>query len=259
VRLSRLLFAVLLALICIAPATGVSQSTATAGEFDIAMDRPTDQYSRATRSAERTPEAVDFALLARLASTTTSTTSPPVATPTTEVPTTQPLKATTTSTTAPVVAKPSRTAATKSSAAKAVTTGDEAPAEGEADKAATNTTAEATTTATGKEGVVQIARAQVGKTYRSGATGPDAFDCSGLVFYVFNQAGISVPRLTSDGYFAAAAHISRSELQPGDLVVGRGHIGIYVGGGQMVHASTPRGGVKLAPIDVVPSIGYGRL
>ena len=100
-----------------------------------------------------------------------------------------------------------------------------------------------------KENVAAIARSQIGKAYRAGATGPGAFDCSGLVFYVFNQAGIGIPRLTSDGYYSKYSHIKRSELQPGDLVVSSGHIGIYVGGGQMVHASTPRGGVKQSPID----------
>ena len=106
---------------------------------------------------------------------------------------------------------------------------------------------------------MQIALAQVGKSYVSGATGPNAFDCSGLVFYVFNQAGIKVPRLTSDGYMSAATRITRAELQPGDLIIGRGHIGIFVGNGMMVDASTPRGGVKHRSIDTVPPIAYGRL
>lgn len=107
--------------------------------------------------------------------------------------------------------------------------------------------------------VESVARAQVGKRYVSGGTGPNAFDCSGLVYYVFNQAGISIPRLTSDGYYAKYTKISRSQLQPGDLVVSSGHIGIYVGGGQMVHASTPRGGVKLASMEAPRPVGFVRV
>lgn len=113
--------------------------------------------------------------------------------------------------------------------------------------------------AKGHGDVVQIALNQVGKSYAPGATGPGAFDCSGLVFYVFNQAGVRVPRLTSDGYYARYAKISRSELQPGDLVVSSGHIGIYVGNGQMVHASTPRGGVKRASMDAPRPFAYVRI
>ena len=101
---------------------------------------------------------------------------------------------------------------------------------------------------------------QVGKQYVVAGTGPNAFDCSGLVYYVFNQAGIKVPRLTSDTYYSNYPKVSRAELKPGDLIVSPGHIGIYVGNGQMVHASTPRGGVKRSSMTSVgtPS-GYARI
>lgn len=101
-------------------------------------------------------------------------------------------------------------------------------------------------TSDGNDDVVSIALAQVGKAYRSGATGPNAFDCSGLVDYVFNQAGIHVPRLTAAGYFSKYPHVSQGDLQPGNVVEyrGGGHIAIYVGDGMIVSASTPRGGVK---------------
>lgn len=108
--------------------------------------------------------------------------------------------------------------------------------------------------------VVSIALAQVGKSYVSGAEGPNAFDCSGLVYYVFNQAGVKIPRLSSDGYFAKYAHVSKASLQPGDVVVYPGHIAIYVGNGEIVSASTPRGGVKHYGMTMPGSpIGYARI
>jgi len=112
----------------------------------------------------------------------------------------------------------------------------------------------------GNQRVVQIAYAQVGKAYVSAAEGPNAFDCSGLVFYVFNQAGIHIPRLSSDGYLAKYPKVSRAALQPGDLIVSSGHIAIYVGNGKIVHASTPRDGVKVSPVDSGRTpIGYVRI
>ena len=92
--------------------------------------------------------------------------------------------------------------------------------------------------------LVQIALAQQGKKYRSGAKGPDYFDCSGLVYFTYRQAGISVP-LTAEAQGRYGAEISRGETQPGDLVLFRikndDHIGIMVNGSDFVHASKSRG------------------
>ncbi|OPY01843.1 MAG: putative endopeptidase p60 precursor [Syntrophorhabdus sp. PtaB.Bin184] len=92
--------------------------------------------------------------------------------------------------------------------------------------------------------LVQIALAQQGKKYRSGAKGPDQFDCSGLVYFTYRQAGISVP-LTAEAQGRYGAEISRGEAQPGDLVLFRiksdDHIGIMVNGSDFVHASKSRG------------------
>lgn len=94
--------------------------------------------------------------------------------------------------------------------------------------------------------VVAYARAQIGKRYVWGATGPNAFDCSGLVVAAFARVGISLPHYTGT-LSARGRAVSRSQLQPGDLIFPHaGHVGIYVGGNQMVHASTPKGGVKLS-------------
>ncbi len=164
--------------------------------------------------------------------------------------TTTPTPSTTTTTTRPTTTTTSTTA---EPAPKAVV-----PAPGA--KKATGTTESVAPAAGVNHRAAQVARAQVGKAYRFGATGPNAFDCSGLIFYAFKQSGVNVPRLTSDGYYAKYPKVSRSDLQPGDLVVSPGHIGIYIGNGQIVHASTPRGGVKIAPVGVAgPPFGYVRI
>ncbi|GAA3249242.1 hypothetical protein GCM10017691_60110 [Pseudonocardia petroleophila] len=98
---------------------------------------------------------------------------------------------------------------------------------------------------------VDLALSKVGSPYRWGATGPSAFDCSGLVNWAFAQAGIDVPR-TSRALSQTGTPVSRDQLQPGDLVFFYSpvsHVGIYIGNGQMVHASTSGKPVAIAPID----------
>jgi peptidoglycan DL-endopeptidase CwlO len=90
--------------------------------------------------------------------------------------------------------------------------------------------------------VVAYARAQVGKRYSSGGEGPNAFDCSGFTKRAYAQAGLHLPH-SSGGQAARARRISRAEARPGDLVVGPGHVGIYMGGGMMIDAGNPRTGV----------------
>ncbi len=94
---------------------------------------------------------------------------------------------------------------------------------------------------------VEAALAQLGKPYLWGATGPNAFDCSGLMVYAWRQAGVSLPR-TSASQFANLRRVSRSELQPGDLVFAGSprvhHVGMYIGNGQIVHS--PRAGKPVA-------------
>lgn len=86
-----------------------------------------------------------------------------------------------------------------------------------------------------------LALEQLGKPYQWGATGPEKFDCSGLVWHVYGQLGVQVPRVSRD-QARAGREIGRSELQPGDLVFfateGRSvnHVGIYVGDSEFVHA-----------------------
>ena len=88
-------------------------------------------------------------------------------------------------------------------------------------------------------GVVGIAMRYLGVRYVYGGASPSGFDCSGLVMYVFAQVGISLPHYTVAQYnYPDSVSVSRSQLEPGDLVffAGLGHVGIYVGGGNFIHA-----------------------
>ncbi len=92
--------------------------------------------------------------------------------------------------------------------------------------------------------------AVVGKPYVWGGNGPYAFDCSGLMVYLARQRGIALPR-TSQAQAASGRPIGRGELLPGDLVLmnGGGHVGMYIGGGQIVHALNPAQGVQVMNLD----------
>ncbi|WP_405950060.1 NlpC/P60 family protein [Streptomyces prunicolor] len=108
---------------------------------------------------------------------------------------------------------------------------------------------------------VSYAYQKLGSPYVWGATGPNAFDCSGLVQAAYSSAGVSLPR-TTYAQINAGQRVSRSELRPGDLVFfysGISHVGIYVGDGQMIHAPNPTAPVRLAPIDQMPFAGATRV
>jgi cell wall-associated NlpC family hydrolase len=108
---------------------------------------------------------------------------------------------------------------------------------------------------------VSYAYSKLGSPYVWGATGPDAFDCSGLAQAAYRSAGISLPR-TTYAQIGAGQRVSRSELLPGDLVFfysAISHVGIYVGNGQMIHAPNPTAPVRLAPIDEMPFAGATRV
>ena len=118
--------------------------------------------------------------------------------------------------------------------------------------------------------IVAAAKKLLGDPYVYGGTSPSGFDCSGLVQYVFNELGISLPR-TSEEQYAAAAPISASPSSPppiGSLVFAQfpgdnaspGHVGIYVGGGQVLSAEDPASGVGLSSLASWGSniVGYGQ-
>jgi len=105
----------------------------------------------------------------------------------------------------------------------------------------------------GRSGVVSLALNELGKPYVWGADGPDSFDCSGFTSYVYGQIGVSLPH-SSRAQYDCGQHVSRDELQPGDLVFfARGgtisHVGIYIGGGNFIHAPRTGDVVKITSIN----------
>ncbi|KXK58295.1 glycoside hydrolase [Micromonospora rosaria] len=113
----------------------------------------------------------------------------------------------------------------------------------------------------GKAGVaVRYAYGAIGKPYVWAADGPNGYDCSGLTSAAWRAAGRSLPHNTKMQW-NAVAKISRSELRPGDLVFYRslGHVALYVGDGQVIHAPTFGRHVEKRSVDLMPPYGYGRV
>ncbi len=102
--------------------------------------------------------------------------------------------------------------------------------------------------------VIQAALSRIGSPYSWGGSGPSAFDCSGLVMWSFQQAGISLPH-SSQALANGGAPVSVDQMQPGDVVnyySDASHTAIYIGNGMMVHASTYGTPVRVAPVDNAP-------
>ena len=108
---------------------------------------------------------------------------------------------------------------------------------------------------------VAFAKAQIGKPYVFGATGPGSYDCSGLTMAAWQAAGVQLDR-TSQSQFSDGVPVSRSDLQPGDLVFFYGsppdHVGIYVGNGVVIHAPHPGESVQYAQLSSMPYSGARR-
>ncbi|WP_097252996.1 C40 family peptidase [Streptomyces sp. Ag109_G2-15] len=128
----------------------------------------------------------------------------------------------------------------------------------------TASTDTSTGTATGSAAaVVAFVKAQIGKAYVSGATGPSAYDCSGLVQTAFKQVGISLPRVSQD-QSTAGTQVSLSNLQPGDILYWGSagsayHVAVYVGDGMFVGAQNPSSGVGEHPLSYDPPTGAVRV
>jgi cell wall-associated NlpC family hydrolase len=107
---------------------------------------------------------------------------------------------------------------------------------------------------------VNFAMAQVGDAYVYGATGPDAWDCSGLTMMAWAQAGVALPH-SSSAQYNSGTHVSESELMPGDLVFYYSpisHVGMYIGNGMIVNAENPSAGVKVTSLHSMPYVGATR-
>jgi len=107
---------------------------------------------------------------------------------------------------------------------------------------------------------VAFAMDQVGDAYVYGAAGPDAWDCSGLTMAAWGAAGVSLPH-SSSAQYSSAPQVSTSDLQPGDLVFYYSpisHVAMYIGNGQIVHASNPSEPVNVAPVGSMPISGAVR-
>lgn len=108
--------------------------------------------------------------------------------------------------------------------------------------------------AASRASAMQNALGKLGTPYRWGAAGPSAFDCSGLTSWAFKQAGVSLPR-TSRAQATVGTPVAKANLQPGDLVFFYkpvSHVGIYIGNGQVVHASTSGQPVKIGNVSAMP-------
>jgi cell wall-associated NlpC family hydrolase len=108
---------------------------------------------------------------------------------------------------------------------------------------------------------LRLAMGKIGSPYVWGAAGPSSFDCSGLVMWAYRQVGISLPHYTG-AQWNAGTHVSRSQLQPGDLVFFYSdlhHMGIYVGNGKMLHAPQTGDVVKIASMSGRPFAGAVRV
>lgn len=101
--------------------------------------------------------------------------------------------------------------------------------------------------------LVNFAKGFLGVPYVWGGSAPGGFDCSGFVYYVYSQYGVSLPRVADEQY-GIGRRVALAEIQPGDLVFfstyapGPSHVGIYMGNGRFIHASSAANEVTVTPI-----------
>ena len=118
-------------------------------------------------------------------------------------------------------------------------------------------------TPSGVGAVIAFVKAQLGKAYVMGATGPDAYDCSGLVQAAFRTIGVDLPRV-SESQSTAGTQVSLNDLKPGDILywgsAGNAyHVAVYIGGGNFIGAQNPSTGVVERPLSFSPPDGAVRI
>ena len=109
--------------------------------------------------------------------------------------------------------------------------------------------------------ILDEAETRTGDWYSYGSAGPSTFDCSGLVMWAFAQEGISLPHYTGDQW-NAGMHVSRADLEPGDLVfffADISHVGLYLGNGLMVDAPSTGQVVQVQPVFWSDYVGAVRI
>jgi cell wall-associated NlpC family hydrolase len=141
---------------------------------------------------------------------------------------------------------------------------DSAAAQAAAEGATPTPTADdpsGTSAGTGKGATaLAFAKKQIGKPYRFGATGPSAYDCSGLTLAAWKAAGVSLNR-TSQAQIRNGRPVAKGDLQPGDLVFfysGPSHVGLYAGNGMVLHAPRPGKSVEYIKMSYMPFAGARR-
>ncbi|MFG2533903.1 NlpC/P60 family protein [Streptomyces sp. NPDC048511] len=137
---------------------------------------------------------------------------------------------------------------------------EEAAKEGTGSGTGTGGTGSGSGYASKAEKVLAFARAQIGKPYVWGATGPSSYDCSGLTQAAWREAGVDLPRTTWD-QVEVGTRVATADLQPGDLVFfydDISHVGIYKGDGMMIHAPKPGANVREESIYYMPIYGSVR-
>jgi cell wall-associated NlpC family hydrolase len=122
--------------------------------------------------------------------------------------------------------------------------------------------AEASSAARGSAAQIAVhtAMAQRGKPFGWGASGPNRFDCSGLVMYAYGKAGVRLPH-SSGGQSRMGRPVSRADLRPGDLIFFYrpvGHVAMYIGNGQMVYAPSSGDVVKVGRVANMPGYNSAR-
>ncbi|MFE2442174.1 C40 family peptidase [Streptomyces melanosporofaciens] len=154
-------------------------------------------------------------------------------------------------------AKEAREAARKAAAKRAAEAKAEAAKASRSAERTTLSTASAsnsTSNATGNAAtLISFLKAQLGKAYVLGSSGPSSYDCSGLTQAAFKQVGVSLPRVSQD-QSTTGTPVSLDSLQPGDLLYWGSagsayHVGVYVGGGNFIGAQNPSTGIVERPLD----------